>query len=82
VTVGSSKIIGAPTCDTRLPRGRDRRDMVWFVPRTPNPDSAGPLLVRVQCYAGRKADERPVRFQVGDREYLVEEVLSVVRAGR
>lgn len=30
--------------------------------------------MRVQCYAGRKADERPVRFQLGDREYLIEEV--------
>lgn len=32
--------------------------------------------LRVQCYAGRKADERPVRFQLGDREYLVEEVMD------
>ena len=32
--------------------------------------------LRVQCYAGRKADERPVRFQLGDREYVVEEVLD------
>jgi hypothetical protein len=28
------------------------------------------------CYAGRKADERPVRFQLGDREYVVGEVLD------
>jgi len=32
------------------------------------------MRLRVQCYAGRKADERPVRFQLGDREYLIEEV--------
>ncbi len=34
------------------------------------------MILRVQCYAGREADERPVRFQLGDREYLVEEVLD------
>jgi hypothetical protein len=34
------------------------------------------MVLRVQCYAGRKADERPVRFQLGDREYLVEEILD------
>src|SRR5215469_7435336 len=25
-----------------------------------------PMVLRVQCYAGRKADERPVKFQMGD----------------
>jgi hypothetical protein len=34
------------------------------------------MIVRVQCYAGRKGDERPVRFQLGDREYAVIEVLD------
>jgi uncharacterized protein (UPF0128 family) len=34
------------------------------------------MILRVQCYAGRKADERPVRFQLGNREYVVEEVLD------
>jgi hypothetical protein len=34
------------------------------------------MVLRVQSYAGRKADERPVRFQLGDREYVVEEVLD------
>jgi hypothetical protein len=34
------------------------------------------MFLRVQCYAGRKGDERPVRFQLGDREYLVEEILD------
>ena len=34
------------------------------------------MILRVQCYAGRKADERPVRFQLGDGEYLIEEVLD------
>lgn len=34
------------------------------------------MILQVQCYAGRKADERPVRFQLGEREYVVEEVLD------
>jgi len=28
----------------------------------------------VECYSGRKADERPVRFQLGNYVYMVEEV--------
>lgn len=35
-----------------------------------------PQSVRVECYAGRKADERPVRFQLGDREYMIDEILE------
>lgn len=34
------------------------------------------MTVRVECYAGRKADERPLRFQLGERVYLVEEVVD------
>ena len=34
------------------------------------------MTVQVQCYAGRKADERPVRFQLGDHEHAVIEVLD------
>jgi hypothetical protein len=34
------------------------------------------MKLQVQCYAGHKADEKPVRFQLDDREYLVEEVLD------
>ena len=34
------------------------------------------MKVQVQCYAGRVADERPVRFRLDEREYLVEEVLD------
>jgi hypothetical protein len=34
------------------------------------------MRVRVQCYSGRKADERPVRFQLDDRDYMVEEMLD------
>lgn len=32
--------------------------------------------VVVECYAGYKADERPVRFHLGEREYTVTEVLD------
>ena len=34
------------------------------------------MILRVQCYAGRKADERPVRFELGGTEYVVEELLD------
>jgi hypothetical protein len=34
------------------------------------------MRVDAQCYAGTKADERPVRFQLDDRAYLVEEVID------
>ena len=34
------------------------------------------MRVEVQCYAGRIADERPVRFRLNDNEHLVEEVLD------
>jgi hypothetical protein len=34
------------------------------------------MKIEVDCYSGRKADERPVRFHLDGREYLVEEVLD------
>jgi len=34
------------------------------------------MKVEVECYAGQKADERPVRFRLDEREYTVEEVLD------
>ena len=34
------------------------------------------MKLEVDCYSGRKADERPVRFRLGGREYLVEAVLD------
>ena len=34
------------------------------------------MKIAVQCYAGWKADERPVRFELGGRNYAVEEVLD------
>ncbi len=32
--------------------------------------------MRVDCYSGYKADERPVRFRLDGHEYLVEELLD------
>ena len=34
------------------------------------------MKLTVECYSGRKADERPVRFSLRGREYLVEAVLD------
>lgn len=34
------------------------------------------MRLEVDCYAGRKADERPVRFRLEEHEYVVEEVLD------
>ena len=34
------------------------------------------MKLRVECYAGHKADERPLRFQPGTHEYPVEEVID------
>jgi len=36
----------------------------------------GLMRVRVECYSGRKADERPVRFWLDERAFFVEEVLD------
>ena len=36
----------------------------------------GQMILRVQSYSGRKADERPVRFQLGEEEYVVDEVVD------
>jgi hypothetical protein len=34
------------------------------------------MQLEVDCYSGRKADERPVRFRMDGHEYLVEELLD------
>ena len=34
------------------------------------------MKLNVECYSGRKADERPVRFWLGGRQYQVETVLD------
>lgn len=30
--------------------------------------------IRVECYAGHRADERPLRFSAGERTYQIERV--------
>jgi hypothetical protein len=43
------------------------------------------MKLEVVCYAGMKADERPVRFRLDGHEYLVEDILDQVvrpREGR
>jgi len=34
------------------------------------------MKVQVTCYSGYKGDERPIRFRLGEQEYLVEEILD------
>lgn len=34
------------------------------------------MRIEVQCYSGYKADERPVRFHMGERQLEVEEVMD------
>ncbi len=34
------------------------------------------MKLRVECYSGHKAEERPVRFHLGDHAYVVEEILD------
>jgi len=34
------------------------------------------MKLHVECYSGRKADERPIRFRLDEQEYAVEEVLD------
>ena len=34
------------------------------------------MKLEVVCYAGRKADERPVHFRMGGHEYRVEDILD------
>ena len=34
------------------------------------------MNLRVQCYSGWKDEERPIRFQLGERDYMVEEVMD------
>jgi len=34
------------------------------------------MRLQVQCNPGSKADERPLRFQLNDHEYMVEELID------
>lgn len=40
------------------------------------PQNEHEIKLEVDCYSGRKADERPVRFRLEERQYVVEEVLD------
>ena len=33
-------------------------------------------VLRVQCYSGTKANERPIRFELDGHDYMVEEVIE------
>ncbi|MCS6954077.1 MAG: hypothetical protein NZM33_14605 [Bryobacteraceae bacterium] len=35
-----------------------------------------PFHIRVECYSGYKADQRPLRFYIGQTRYEVQEVLD------
>jgi hypothetical protein len=50
-------------CQERLAPGVSRRDN-------------GSVRLRVECYSGSKADERPVRFYLGEQFLMVEEILD------
>jgi hypothetical protein len=66
--------------------GQDPPEAMSSKPSDPpfaNSESAGllqedenPMGLQVQCYAGQNADERPVRFQLKDSDFIVEEVLD------
>ncbi len=34
------------------------------------------MKVQVSCYAGRKADERPVRFRMNEHEHMIEDIID------
>ena len=34
------------------------------------------MMLRVECYSGYKAQERPVRFQLDGHDHIVEDVLD------
>jgi hypothetical protein len=34
------------------------------------------MTLRVECYSGHRADERPIRFSIGDSSYFVEEIID------
>lgn len=34
------------------------------------------MIVRVECYSGYKAEERPIRFRLDGQDHMVEEVVD------
>ena len=50
--------------------------MDWLHSPVAVQDDDEQMRLQVVCYSGRKEDERPIRFQLGDHEYFVEEVVD------
>jgi hypothetical protein len=48
----------------------------WTSPDMPHCGAGERMKLKVECYAGHKADERPLRFELDGRSYTVEEVLD------
>jgi hypothetical protein len=42
----------------------------------PGPDEEKPATIRVECYAGHRADVAPVRFFIGQRAIEVSEIID------
>jgi len=42
----------------------------------PGPDEEKPAAIRVECYAGHRADVAPVRFFIGQRAIEVSEIID------
>jgi hypothetical protein len=58
-------------CSTIDPAAR-----AWSQPPEAGKDDEKHIRLRVVCYSGRKEDERPVRFELGDHDCFVEEVVD------
>ncbi len=50
--------------------------MLLVTPMMLNKGCEEAMKLEVDCYSGRIADERPVRFRIDEHEYLVEEILD------
>src|ERR1022692_4128231 len=59
----------------RLTPDPERLELRSIMSRCPHHNESR-MTVRVECYAGRKADERPIRFYLDGHAYLVEEVVD------
>jgi uncharacterized protein (UPF0128 family) len=46
------------------------------VPHAAHGSTIEVMKVDVECYAGRKADERPIRFRLEGKQYSVDDVLD------
>ena len=72
----------AEACNMRSCRDPETRGvhkalgMEWLHPAVAVQDDDEQMRLQVVCRSGRKEDERPIRFQLGDHEYFVEEVVD------